>query len=250
VTAKNIRVLIVDDDVTILDTLTVTLENEGFVVTTAINGRQGLVKIIDSQPDLVLLDVRLPDIDGFQVCRETRSNPRGAGIPIILMTGDMTVDIDRGFSLGADDCIIKPLDMKYLTSRIKKLAGGRTQILVVDDDRQIGDMLSKVISAQKYEPQVLTDGSNIMNVIKEKKPDLLLLDISLPIGPDGVEICRMLKSDPSTRDIPVIMLTANEYVDAVEKCFSFGAEDYLFKPFSIPDLVLRMKKYIAYSKKK
>jgi DNA-binding response OmpR family regulator len=220
------------------------------VVTTAINGRQGLVKIIDSQPDLVLLDVRLPDIDGFQVCRETRSNPRGAGIPIILMTGDMTVDIDRGFSLGADDCIIKPLDMKYLTSRIKKLAGGRTQILVVDDDRQIGDMLSKVISAQKYEPQVLTDGSNIMNVIKEKKPDLLLLDISLPIGPDGVEICRMLKSDPSTRDIPVIMLTANEYVDAVEKCFSFGAEDYLFKPFSIPDLVLRMKKYIAYSKKK
>lgn len=249
-TAKNIRVLIVDDDVTILDTLKVTLENEGFEVSTAINGRQGLVKIFDAAPDLVLLDVRLPDVDGFQVCREVRSNPKGTGIPVILMTGDMTVDIDRGFSLGADDCIIKPLDMKYLTTRIKKLAGGRTQVMVVDDDRQIGDMLEKVISVQKYEPHILTDGSNIMEVIKERRPDLLLLDVSLPVGPDGVEICRMLKSDATTRDIPVIMLTANEYVDMVEKCFSYGAEDYLFKPFSIPDLVLRMKKYIAYSKKK
>ena len=90
---------------------------------------------------------------------------------------------------------------------------------------------------------------DLINKILKNRPDLLLLDISLRIPPDGIEICKSLKADDRTKDIPVIMLTANDNTESVEKCFEFGADDYVFKPFNIPDLLLKMRKYLALSKK-
>lgn len=120
---ENIKVLIVDDDQTILDVTSEVLALDGFITMTAINGKSALFKVKDQKPDIILLDIKLPGIDGFQVCRQVRADKQSAHIPVIMMTGDQTVDIETGFSVGADDCIIKPLNMDYLIKSILKLVG-------------------------------------------------------------------------------------------------------------------------------
>jgi DNA-binding response OmpR family regulator len=246
VSGNNISLLVIDDNQALLETMSIGLEADGFTVATAPDGKKGLDKASAIKPHLILLDVRLPDIDGFQVCRELRRNPDTAATPVILVTGDRTVDIDKGFAVGADDCIMKPVDLGYLSNRILKLVNKRNKVLVIDDDRQICDMLARIIIDQQCDAHVCHDGMNMMDVVRSEKPDLVLLDISLPVGPDGVELCRTIKNDPEAKTIPVIMLTANEHMDSIEKCFEYGAEDYIFKPFNINDLLLRVRKYIKF----
>lgn len=241
---NHIKVLVIDDNQVVLDVTAAGLEAEGFTVDTALDGNTGLAKSSEMKPDLVLLDVKLPDIDGFQVCKELRSRPATQATPVIMMTGDRTVDIDKGFAVGADDCIIKPIDLAYLSARIIKLVKKKQKILLVDDDRQICDMLADVLGKQDFDVEVHYDGRNILDVVRKAHPDIIFLDVSLPVGPDGLEMCMQIKNNPETKHIPVIMLTANESVDSVEKCFNFGAEDYIFKPFKIPDLLLKLRKYL------
>ncbi|MGA2091115.1 MAG: response regulator [Endomicrobiales bacterium] len=240
---KIITILVIDDNESILETMSIGLEISGFNVITAADGKSGLARIRQDKPDVIILDIRLPDMDGFQVCKESKSDQQTKDIPVILITGDQTVDIDKGFALGADDCILKPVDMDYLISRIKKLAKIKPKILAMDDDVQICELLSIFLTKQGYDVKCINDGIKIVEIAREFKPKLILLDISLPIGPSGVESCRLLKADPATKNIPVIMVTADEYVEKVDKCFEYGAEDYVFKPFNLPELLLRVKKY-------
>jgi DNA-binding response OmpR family regulator len=120
-------------------------------------------------------------------------------------------------------------------------------VLVVEDDRQISDILRKVLEKNEYHVDIYHDGYKLIETIKKTQPDIILLDISLQVGPDGVELCRMIKEDPSAKNAPIIMLTANEYTDTVEKCFGYGAVDYIFKPFVMSELLLKMKKYLRIS---
>ncbi|MCX5781771.1 MAG: response regulator [Elusimicrobia bacterium] len=252
--SNDIKVLIIDDDQQLLDTTTVILRLNGFLAYSANTGKQGLKKANEIKPDIVILDVWLPDVDGFHVYLQLKERPDTANIPVIFITGDETLDIEKGFSVGGDDCIVKPIDPEYLATRILKLVNKekkiitptqapKKRVLIVDDDRQICDMLKNLLIRKDYEADILYEGINVLNVAKERKPDIILLDISFPSGPSGIEICGILKSNSETRDIPIIMMTANEDIQSVDKCFELGAEDYIFKPFSLEDLLLRIKKY-------
>ena len=242
-----IKILIVDDDETMVEVTTAGLEVDGFEVSFAFNGKKGIEKVEEVHPDVVLLDLRLPDIDGFEVLKKIKAKPENSAMHVIMITGDRTIDIDKAFALGADDCIIKPIDMKYLVSRIWVLTKKQYRVMVVEDDRQISEMIKNALEKQGYGVSVHYDGKNIIEVMKKAKPDVLLLDISLPVGPDGIELCKTVKADPSNKALPVIMLTANEYASSVDKCFSFGASDYIFKPFYMPDLLAKIKKYLRIS---
>jgi DNA-binding response OmpR family regulator len=244
---EKIKVLVVDDDPVVVDVTTAGLELDDFEVSTAVDGRSGVTKTDEVHPDVVLLDLRLPDIDGFEVLRQIRSKPANTDIHVIMITGDHTIDIDKAFALGADDCIIKPIDMRFLVSRISKLLKKKYHVLIVEDDRQICEVLKNMLEKHDYDVAIFHDGNTIIEAIKQSKPDIILLDISLPIGPDGFELCKTIKNDPATKTIPVIMLTANEYANAVEKSFSFGAEDYIFKPFNVSELISKIKKYLRIS---
>ncbi|MBN1823677.1 MAG: response regulator [Endomicrobiales bacterium] len=244
---NKVKVLIIDDDPVVLEVTAAGLETDGFAVFTADDGKSGIEKVKSEKPDIILLDLKLPDINGFEVTKVLKQTAGVSEIPVIMITGDRTVDIDQAFAAGADDCIIKPIDMGYLVDRIRKTVKKKFRVLLVDDDRQIGDILKNVIIKQQFEAEVIYDGRKIFDVIKANRPDLILLDISLQIGPDGIELCRQLKSESSTKSIPIIMITANEYSDSVEKCFSYGAEDYIFKPFNLPDFILKIKKYMKMS---
>ena len=110
-------------------------------------------------------------------------------------------------------------------------------ILVVDDDRDIRQLVEKILTAQGHKVSQAEDGEAGLGFVLVKKPDLVLLDLNLP-KMDGFEVCRRLKSDKATREIPVIMLTAAypEWEDA-QKGFELGADEYVIKPFA-SDLLL------------
>ena len=144
------RILCIDDDSNICDLLNMYLTKEGFEVDTAGDGVQGLELFRSRTPDLILLDIMMPNMDGWQVCREVRKN---SNVPIIMVTAKgETIDKVLGLELGADDFIVKPFDMNELVARIKavlrrssKQEGGEPEVLRFDKVE---------ISLQRYELKI------------------------------------------------------------------------------------------------
>lgn len=113
------RILAVDDDPDILALVSYKLTKAGFEVVTASDGQAALDQLATSQPELLLLDVLMPGLSGFEVLRQLRSAERGTRLPVILLTGSaQEADIERGFELGADDYIVKPFNPRELLSRV------------------------------------------------------------------------------------------------------------------------------------
>ncbi len=134
-------ILIVDDEKDILELLQYNLQKEGYRVLSADNGKSAL-KLIAQKPDLVVLDVMMPEMDGWEVCRSIRKNPSTAAIPIIFLTAkDSEIDEVVGLELGADDYITKPVKLRTFLARVKRALrvlstsekGDGTDILRIDD---------------------------------------------------------------------------------------------------------------------
>jgi two-component system cell cycle response regulator len=121
-----LRILVVDDEIINLRLVSRLLEIEGYEVITAQNGEAALRLTDQSPPDLALLDVMMPDMDGYELCRRLRQNPKTAGIPIVMLTA--TVDENdrlKGIETGADDCLPKPFDLEMLRVMITKFLHNR-----------------------------------------------------------------------------------------------------------------------------
>ncbi len=129
------RLIVVEDDPDLARTLTLALERDGFQVTAFHTGREGLEGILESPPDLVLLDLNLPDLDGLSVCRELRGTPAVQDLPLIILTARVE-ESDRvlGLDLGADDYVTKPFSLRELKSRIRALLRRRSLDTGVPED--------------------------------------------------------------------------------------------------------------------
>jgi DNA-binding response OmpR family regulator len=129
------RLIIVEDDPDLARTLTLALERDGFQVDAFHTGRAGLEGILSSPPDLVLLDLNLPDLDGLSVCRELRETPAVQDLPVIILTARVE-ESDRvlGLDLGADDYVTKPFSLRELKSRIRALLRRRSLDTGVPED--------------------------------------------------------------------------------------------------------------------
>src|SRR5439155_16061998 len=116
------KILIIEDEQSLIEILSYNLGHEGFEVLTASDGQDGLRRAQTAMPDLIVLDLMLPGIDGLQICRQLRSDPRTQGIRILMLTAKSEeVDEIVGFNLGADDYVAKPFKLKPLVHRIKAL---------------------------------------------------------------------------------------------------------------------------------
>ncbi len=142
------KVLIADDDADLLDLMTYALRRDGYTVLAAINGQQALHRFESENPDILLLDVSMPKLNGFEVCRRIR---RDSETPIIMLTArDEEDDIIRGLHLGADDYVVKPFSAKQLTARMKAVLR-RTrsgECWEPGSQLQVGDL---VLDLQSYE---------------------------------------------------------------------------------------------------
>jgi two-component system, OmpR family, phosphate regulon response regulator PhoB len=113
-------------------------------------------------------------------------------------------------------------------------------ILIVEDEDSISTLLAYNFEAEGYATRVAAEGEAVNGMIGEEKPDVIVLDWMLP-GISGIDICRLLKQRPETRDIPIIMLTARGEESEKLRGLATGADDYLVKPFSVPELLARVK---------
>ena len=115
-----------------------------------------------------------------------------------------------------------------------------TRVLVVEDDRDIGDLVGRYLEKAGFAVEVLTSGRDALKVIAERPPDLLILDVMLP-HVDGLEICRAARANAQTAAIPIIMLTARAEESERIVGLEIGADDYIAKPFSPNELVARVR---------
>jgi DNA-binding response OmpR family regulator len=118
------KVLIVDDEPNIVISVEFLMRREGFEVLVARDGEEGLARIQADRPDLVVLDVMMPKLDGFEVCKAVRADPTLAGVRILMLTAKgRPAEISKGLSLGADDYIPKPFATRELVAKVKELLG-------------------------------------------------------------------------------------------------------------------------------
>ncbi len=155
------KILIVDDDINICELLRLYLEKDGFLTVLAHDGQMAVKVFNESKPDLVLLDIMLPLLDGWQVCREIRKT---ADTPIIMLTAKgETFDKVLGLELGADDYITKPFDTKEVTARIKAVL--RRTKLSSANDTEVVEFDKLIVNLTNYE--LIVDGKNIDTPPKE-----------------------------------------------------------------------------------
>ncbi len=113
-------------------------------------------------------------------------------------------------------------------------------ILVIEDEEPIQILLRYNLEAEGYRVRVSSDGDDTMPLISDERPDLIVLDWMLP-GTSGIEVCRLVRTRPETRDIPIVMLTARSEEAERVRGLTTGADDYIVKPFSVPELLARIK---------
>lgn len=139
-TRTDVRVALIEDDADIAFTVRVNLEREGYAVTSFNNGHEGLLGVQQSGFDFLILDLNLPDLDGFTICRELRRDPNTSKLPILMLTA-RTSEADRimGLELGADDYLVKPFSVRELLARVaailRRAKGTETDPAVYDDGR-------------------------------------------------------------------------------------------------------------------
>ena len=120
----------------------------------------------------------------------------------------------------------------------------RTRVLVVDDDPEIVTFLATLLELEGIESQVATSAAAALNLLERGVPSLVLLDIAMP-DRDGLDLCRELKKDPRTRDVPVFVVSARPGKDVVERALAAGAEEFIRKPFENQELIARIRERLS-----
>jgi diguanylate cyclase (GGDEF)-like protein len=130
---KKRKILLIDDEVALLEVMKTNLEIEGYEVVTEMSGETGLVSAVVDQPDVVILDIMMPGVDGYEICQRLKTDPRTKYIPIIILTAlDETKHVVKGFECGADDYLAKPFDNPELFARIKAVLHKAGKSLTID----------------------------------------------------------------------------------------------------------------------
>ncbi len=202
-------ILAIDDDPNDLDILQENLHEAGYQVAGAASGEEGLAKARTLHPDVITLDVMMPNKDGWQVLYDLKADPGTHDIPVIMLT---VVDKKPlGYQLGAADYLLKPFDSDTLLAalqRVRHANGGHAakRLLVADDDPNVIDLISQLLG-EHYQIEAVADGIEALAAIERNRPDILLLDLMMP-RLDGFGVIEKLQQHPDQRSIPVVVLTA------------------------------------------
>ena len=258
------RILIVDDVHENLHALMNILRDD-FAIAAATSGDKALeLAKRQPQPDLILLDVKMPGLDGYSVLSALKIDPLTADIPVIFVTALAdAADEARGLAMGAVDYITKPVNADLLKARVNtqlELARYRRHpilfdivghsdpahppsLLVVDD---VPENIHELIDALKddYRIRVAASGARALEIMQEATPpDLVLLDVVMP-GMDGYEVCRRLRATPVGNRTPVIFITVLGATQDKVKGFELGGADYITKPFDIDEVRARIRTHL------
>jgi DNA-binding response OmpR family regulator len=253
------KVLLVDDDQDVISALQTVLESKGFQVEAAFDGPSGLKKAKAENPDLIVLDVMLPDLDGMAVCHALKKDPSTRLIPVLILTSlsqssrgkDAARLVAEGH--GAEGYLEKPVEPRLFMDHVYALLDpkkkkGLSRVLLVDDDPDFVETLRVVLAENGYEVITAHAGDEGFETALKEKPDIILLDIMLPVK-DGYEVCQEIKEHKDLKKIPVIMLTSigrklTEPGYGKIMAQSHQADDYIEKPVEVAELLRRIQKFL------
>jgi signal transduction histidine kinase/CheY-like chemotaxis protein len=201
------RVLLIEDDPQSAELLSTQLVGAGYHVEVAGSGEAGLTAAGAHPPDAIVLDVALPGIDGFEVIRRLKADPRLADIPVFFAT--IIDERQAGLSLGADDYFVKPVDQAALLGALARKIAHRPvpRVLVVDHDDNVRKAIEDGLRAGGADVVACADGRDGLALSRESHFDLIVCDMQSP-EVDGFSMLAAMEQDPATRHTPVLGLTA------------------------------------------
>jgi PAS domain S-box-containing protein len=254
------RALVIEDSPTAADQLTRYLSELGAQATVVEQGAQALQKAIVLLPDVIILDILLPDMSGWKVLKALKAEPQTRDIPVLIISvlderaRDTVADaaaylvkpISRAQFYGTLFSIL-PQDQPQPTApaAVESPAEAHAtmpQILLVEDNEDNIEMLSQYLRARQYRCDVARNGIDAVQQAKELRPDVILMDIQMP-GMDGIEATRRIRSQHELADVPIIALTALAMPGDRERCLEAGADDYMSKPISLKHLLHLIELY-------
>jgi len=236
-TSASPDVLVIDDESVVRDMTERFLAREGFSVVTADGGREGLRLARELHPAAITLDVIMPDLDGWTVLAAIKGDPELADIPVILMT--IVDEKNRGYSLGAADYLVKPVDRGRLAAVLRGIVkSGGGHVLVVDDDDLMRRGLSQALGKEGWKVSEAENGRVALARLAEAVPDAVVLDLMMP-EMDGFEFLEELRHRPEWRDIPVVVVTAKDLTEEDHRRLNGEVERVLQKDARTGDEMLR-----------
>ena len=265
------RVLVVDDILSNVKLLEAKLAAEYFEVITAYNGEQALARVASDAPDIILLDVMMPGMDGFEVCRRIKSNAKTTHIPVVMVTAlDQPSDRVTGLDAGADDFLTKPVDDMSLFARVRSLVRlkmmtdelrmreetgqsmGLTDasetmfepdptghILIVEDRPESVAWFRAALEAKNKVADIATFDEALVSA---RGSDFDLIVVSLGIRAfDGLRLCSHLRSLAEIRNTPILVLVSEGENRKLAQALDMGVNDYLMRPVDRNELMARVK---------
>lgn len=268
------RILVVDDNPLNQKLLLAKLQHEYYIVSTANDGLEALEKIEAEKPDLILLDVMMPRLDGFETCRRIRENPATEHLPVVIVTAlSDTEDRLKGLKAGADDFLTKPINDVALMARVKSLLRLKVSM---DEWRLREDLATQVLpegetgTESEASPDVRThvlllednpaDQKNIIDTLKtlqiettvvgniDQTVDLALngtfsmVYTSLNLrDEDALQVSAQLRAHEETRFLPILLIGQEGDIPRIAKGLDLGANDYLMRPLDQNELIARTR---------
>src|SRR5579863_8289441 len=269
------RFLVVDDVPANVRLLEARLSAEYFDVVTAMSGQEALTICERAECDLVLLDVMMPDMDGFEVCRRLKTSPATHHIPVVMVTAlDQPSDKVRGLDAGADDFLTKPIAELALIARVRSLArlkmvtdelrmrvmtsheigiespereavadtgrGGR--VLIVDDRPSSYERIASTLAAEQT-VEIEADPSEALFRAAEGNYDLVIVSLGLE-NFDALRLCSQIRSLDRTRNVPILAITEPDNSARMLRGLEIGVNDYLMRPIDKNELLARARSQV------
>jgi len=271
------RILVVDDVPANLRLLEARLMSEYFQVLTATNGRDALAICAEGNCDIVLLDVMMPEMDGFEVCRQIKENPATMHLPVVLVTAlSNQGDRVKGLEAGADDFLTKPVNDLALVTRVKSLVrlkmltddlriraanGDELSISNFDQDNDVNGVPKKgkivVVEDQAfsykgilkalsptYDVDLITNPDEALFLIADAEYDSAIISLDLQ-GVDSLRLCSHLRSLEQTRALPIIVLANPDQDTTVRRALEIGVNDYISRPADELELQARLRTQLS-----
>ena len=204
-----VAVLVIEDDRRSADLLRVYLEDAGYAVTTVANGVEGLEAARRRTPSVVLLDLGLPGIDGWEVLAELKADPVTVGVPVVIVS--MLDEHSAGFALGAAEYLVKPVSQDDLLDAMRRCTPARSggTVVAIDDEPAALDLAEAALAPAGWTVVRASGGQEGIELVRRSPPDVVLLDLLMP-DLDGFAVVERLRSDPALADVPIVVMTAKD----------------------------------------